>query len=234
MTKVAALNGGEAIGGRTRRSTAAGALRQPRRHGAQANPIGSLTMVRFNHLYPPFDNVKMRQAVLAVTDQADYMATLAGDPKYWQVCASTFTCGTPMSNDAGSVAQTGKRDFDRAKMLIADSGYKGEKIIVLDAVDQPNPHVQALVTADLLKKLGLNVEVAAMDWGSVVTRRASKEPPEKGGWHIFGTGWVGADMLDPATQRGPAREWREGLVRLADRRPARNAARPMDRSRNIG
>ena len=103
-----------------------------------------------------------------------------------------------MANDAGSAALTGKRDFDKAKKLIAEAGYKGEKIIVLDAVDQPNPHVQALVTADLLKKLGLNVEVAAMDWGSVVTRRASKEPPEKGGWHIFGTGWVGADMLDPA------------------------------------
>ena len=103
-----------------------------------------------------------------------------------------------MANDAGSVALTGKRDFDKAKKLIAEAGYKGEKIIVLDAVDQPNPHAQALVTADLLKKLGLNVELAAMDWGSVVTRRASKEPPEKGGWNIFGTGWVGADMLDPA------------------------------------
>lgn len=199
MTKVAALNGGEVDWWENPPLDLLPVLSaNPDVMVQKADALGSLTMVRFNHLYPPFDNVKMRQAVLAVTDQADYMATLAGDPKYWQVCASTFTCGTPMSNDAGSVAQTGKRDFDRAKMLIANSGYKGEKIIVLDAVDQPNPHVQALVTADLLKKLGLNVEVAAMDWGSVVTRRASKEPPEKGGWHIFGTGWVGADMLDPA------------------------------------
>jgi peptide/nickel transport system substrate-binding protein len=35
---------------------------------------GFIGTVRFNHLYPPFDSVKMRQAVLAVADQRDYMA----------------------------------------------------------------------------------------------------------------------------------------------------------------
>jgi peptide/nickel transport system substrate-binding protein len=69
---------------------------------------------------------------------------------------------------------------------------------VLDAVDQQVSHSQALVVSDLMKKLGLNVEVQSMDWGTLVTRRASKEPVEKGGWSVFGTGWVGADLLDPA------------------------------------
>ena len=36
-----------------------------------------------------------------------------------------------------------------------------------------------------------------MDWGTLVTRRASMEPIDKGGWNIFATGWVGADLLDP-------------------------------------
>lgn len=62
-----------------------------------------------------------------------------------------------MASDAGAEALTGKRDFDRARRLIAEADYKGEKIVVLDAVDQPNPHAHALVVADLLKKLGLNV-----------------------------------------------------------------------------
>jgi peptide/nickel transport system substrate-binding protein len=52
---------------------------------------------------------------------------------------------------------------------------------VLDAVDTPNPHAHALVTADLLKKLGLNVEIAASDWGNLVIRRASKKPVAEGG-----------------------------------------------------
>ena len=33
----------------------------------------------------------------------------------------------------------------------------------------------------------------------MVTRRASKKPPAEGGWNIFQTGWVGADLLDPST-----------------------------------
>jgi peptide/nickel transport system substrate-binding protein len=93
---------------------------------------------------------------------------------------------------------SGKRDFDKAKKLIAEAGYKGEKIVVLDAVDQPVAHTQALVVTDLMKKLGLTVELQAMDWGTLVTRRASMEPIDKGGWNIFATGWVGADLLDPA------------------------------------
>jgi len=161
------------------------------------DPLENTIMVRFNHLLPPFDNPKMRQAVLAVIDQADFLAALAGDQKNWEICASFFTCGTPMANDAGSAALTGKRDFDKAKKLIAEAGYKGEKIVVMDGVDQFVVHSQALVVADLLKKLGLNVDLQAMDWGTLVTRRASKEPLDKGGWNIFATGWVGADMLDP-------------------------------------
>ena len=102
-----------------------------------------------------------------------------------------------MASDAGSSVLTGKRDFDAAKKLIAEAGYKGEKIILMDAVDQPLIHAQALVLTELLKKLGINVEYGR-DWGTVVTRRASKKPPAEGGWNIFETGWVGADLLDPS------------------------------------
>src|SRR5215472_5681368 len=163
-----------------------------------ANPLPSMGCVRFNQLFPPFNDVRMRQAVLAVANQADFMSAYAGDPHNWKVCPSFFTCGTPMSNNAGSEALTSKRDIDKGKKLIAEAGYKGEKVIVLDAVDQPVVHAEALVTADLLKQLGINAEIAASDWGTLVTRRASKKPIDEGGWNIFCTGWVGADQLDPS------------------------------------
>jgi peptide/nickel transport system substrate-binding protein len=165
---------------------------------APRDPLGNTGCLRFNHLYPPFDNVKMRQAVLMVASQADFMTSYVGDPKNWQVCPSFFTCGTPMASKAGSEALTSKRDFDAAKKLVAEAGYKGEKIVLLDAVDQPLIHAEALVATDMLKKLGLNVEYVTSDWGTVVTRRASKKPPAEGGWNMFETGWVGADTLDPS------------------------------------
>jgi len=165
---------------------------------APLDPLGGTGCLRFNHLYPPFDNVKMRRAVLMVANQADFMTAYMGDPKNWKACPSFFTCGTPMASNAGSEALTGKRDLDEAKKLITEAGYKGEKIVLLDAVDQPLIHAEALVTTDLLKKLGLNVEYVTSDWGTVVTRRASKKPINEGGWNMFETGWVGADTLDPS------------------------------------
>ena len=198
MTKVAALNAGEADWWENPPSDILPVLTaNPDISVVPDNPMGQMTMVRFNHLLPPFNNVKMRQAVLMVTDQSDFMRALVGDPKYWKLCPSFFTCGGPMASEAGSTALTGPRNFDKAKQLIKEAGYQGEKIVVLDAVDQPNPHVQALVVSDLLKRLGLNVELVSADWGTVVTRRASKKPIEEGGWNVFGTGWVGADLLDP-------------------------------------
>ena len=113
---------------------------------AELDPLGSTGTLRFNHLHPPFDNVKMRQAVLAVTDQVDFMVAYAGDPQNWKLCPSFFTCGTPMANDAGSEALTGKRDFDKAKKLIAEAGYHGEKIVILDAVDTPVPTWQQIAS----------------------------------------------------------------------------------------
>lgn len=161
------------------------------------DPLGSMGLLRFNQLLPPFDNVKMRQAVLAVFDQEDFLTALAGAPKDWKRCASFFTCGTPMASAAGAAALTGKRDFDGAKRLIAEAGYKGEKIVVLDAVDLLTNHIHALVTTELFNKLGLNVELATSDWGTVVTRRASKKPIAEGGWSVFGTDFEGAEMLNP-------------------------------------
>jgi peptide/nickel transport system substrate-binding protein len=164
---------------------------------ADADPLGAPQLVRFNQLWPPFDNAAMRQAILAVTSQAEFMTAIAGDPKNWRLCPSFFTCGSAMGNLAGAEALTGKRDFDKAKQLIAAAGYRGEKIVVLDATDLPGPHAQALVVSDLMTRLGLNVEIAAMDWGQLVTRRASMKPIDQGGWSVFGTSFSGADMLDP-------------------------------------
>ncbi len=162
------------------------------------DPLGSIGLLRFNHLQPPFNNVKLRQAVLAVVNQNDYAIAIAGDAKNGKPCPSFFTCGTPMANTAGSEALTGKRDIERAKALVKESGYKGEKVILMSATDQPIVHSQALVTQDILKKIGLNVELAASDWGTLITRRGSKEPVEKGGWSVFHTWFVGPDITTPA------------------------------------
>jgi peptide/nickel transport system substrate-binding protein len=84
---------------------------------------------------------------------------------------------------------------------VAESGYKGEKVVVLGATDFPIINPLALVAADLFQKIGLNVDFVASDWGTLVQRRASKEPVEKGGWSIFFTYWSAFDVINPGVNQ---------------------------------
>jgi len=54
----------------------------------------------------------------------------------------------------------------------------------------------------LLKSIGFKTDVQAMDWATVVSRRASKEPVGKGGWSIFISGPGGLDMMEPVSHLG--------------------------------
>jgi peptide/nickel transport system substrate-binding protein len=162
------------------------------------DPLGSMGMIRFNFLHPPFNNEKMRQALLYVVNQQDYVIGIAGNPKNGRPCYSYFTCGTPLASEVAADPLKGKRNLDKARQLIKEAGYKGEKIVIIDATDQPIVHSQSLLTLANLKKLGLNAEIQAGDWGTLITRRAVKEPIDKGGWSIFHTWLVGPDMVNPA------------------------------------
>jgi peptide/nickel transport system substrate-binding protein len=165
---------------------------------ATVDPLGNHGILRFNHIQPPFNNVKLREAVLNLVDQKDYMGAAAGDPKYWRTCAALFGCGTPFETNAGADALLNGPNPAKAKQLIQESGYKGEKIVLLSATDQPIVQGQALVTLDALRKAGLNVELQASDWGTLITRRASKEPVDKNGWSIFHTWTSAPDFFSPA------------------------------------
>jgi peptide/nickel transport system substrate-binding protein len=69
--------------------------------------------------------------------------------------------------------------------------------VLLAPTDQLIAKQECDVAADLLKQIGMNVDYQAMDWGSLVQRRAMMEAPEKGGWNMFITGWSGLDQSNP-------------------------------------
>ncbi len=91
-----------------------------------------------------------------------------------------------------------KQDLEKARQLLKESGYDGRPIVVLDPTDSPYAHAPALVTADLLKKIGATVDVAAMDWSTMLARRANKGPTGQGGWNIFHTWSTSLDVITPA------------------------------------
>jgi peptide/nickel transport system substrate-binding protein len=164
-----------------------------------ADPLGNIGSFRMNHLFPPFNDVRARRAVLMAMSQEDYMRAIVGDDtNLWKPLPGFFTPGTPLYSEAGGEILKGPRNLDAAKKLLAESKYAGEPVTCLVAQDQAITKAQGDVTADLLKRLGMNVDFAAIDWGTVGARRAQKTPPGQGGWNMFHTWHAGADCISPA------------------------------------
>ena len=161
---------------------------------------GNIGIFRMNQLHPPFDNPAIRRALLPALNQADYMEAIAGDRRQsWRADVGVFGPGMAMASDAGMAAITGPRDVERARREIKDAGYGGEKIVVMSPSDYPRVNALASVAADMLTRVGLNVDLQQMDWGTVIQRRASKAPPSQGGWSVFFTTLTGVDLSSPAS-----------------------------------
>lgn len=164
-----------------------------------ADPLGNIGSFRMNHLYPPFDNVKIRRAVLTALNQEDYMRAIVGsDDALWKSLPGFFTPGTPISSEVGGDILK-MRNIEAAKKLLAEAGYKGEPVVCIVAQDQAITKAQGDITADLLKQMGMNVDFVATDWGTTGQRRAVKTPPSQGGWNMFHTWHAGADCINPSS-----------------------------------
>ena len=142
-----------------------------------ANPTGFNGVMRFNHMHPPFNNVDVRRAVMMAVNQHDYMTSVTGgDPSLYKLCKSMFPCGARYDRPFGAQAMRG--DIEEAKTILKRSGYKGEKAVLLNPTDLVSVGPLGDVTYDLMRKIGINVEMAATDWGTVAQRRNSREPVE--------------------------------------------------------
>ena len=161
------------------------------------DPLGNQGWLRPNHLLPPFNNPKARLALQYLVNQEEYLAA-AGFPEKYRMkhCAAYFMCGSPNDSAAGTETFKGQ-NLEKAKQLLKEAGYNGEKIVVLTPSDPPVQAAAALVTVQNLRKIGVNVEAQAMDWSTLLARRAKKDPIDKGGWHIFHTYSVGYDVVSP-------------------------------------
>jgi len=163
-------------------------------------PIATQTMFRPNALYPPFNDKRAREALNYIFDQADQMTAGYGDESIWQRCNSFFICGGPYGTEAG--AEGFHQDFARARDLLKQAGYNGEKLTFISTHEIPWIGQQAEVAADALKRAGVNVDMVWSDWGSTITRVANQDPPDKGGWNLFLVTMTGPVMVLPLTNPG--------------------------------
>src|SRR5262249_10278254 len=164
-----------------------------------ADPLGNIGSFRMNHLHPPFNDVRARRAILTAMSQEDYVRAVVAGEALWTPLPGSFTPGTPLYSEDGGGILKGPRRLDAAKRLLADSGYAGQPVTCVVAQDLQITKAQGEVTADLLRRLGVNVDFAAVDGGTNAARRAQKSPPGQGGWQMFHTWHAGAVCIDPSS-----------------------------------
>jgi peptide/nickel transport system substrate-binding protein len=162
-------------------------------------PTGNYGLLRPNHLHPPFDNPAVRRALLGAIDQTEFMIAIMGDDKsLWKTPCGFFPPSSPMASDRGLEVLTGTRDLEQVRRNLLTAGYRGEKIVFMAPQDVPNQKAMSEVAADMMRRVGMNVDYQAVDWGTIMQRRTNKGSPDKGGWNAFCTRFLGSEVFSPA------------------------------------
>src|SRR5215468_1786934 len=165
------------------------------------DPVGLVGELAMNHLHPPFNDVRARRAILMALSQEDHMRAYVGDDdSMWKPMPGYFTPGTPLYTEEGGEILKGPRRLDAAKRLLAESGYAGEPVTCMAVQDLLYLKAWGDVTVDLLKRLDMKVDFAAVDWGTVIARRVQKSPPRQGGWQMHVSSYFGADRADTTSR----------------------------------
>lgn len=166
------------------------------------DPTGLMAIARFNHLHPPFDNAGVRRALLGAVAQGEFMeAVIGGDRSLWRERVGFFAPGSPMASDVGLEALSGRRDMERVKRALSEAGYDGQRVTLLATTDVPSLAALARVGHEMLRGVGIQVEVVAADRATLERRRESREPPARGGWSMFFTFFAGIDMFNPGVHQ---------------------------------
>jgi peptide/nickel transport system substrate-binding protein len=164
----------------------------------EIDPLGIQGVIRPNHLHPPFNDARTRQAIAHLVRQEDYMRVVVGNPQlYRRYCPAFFMCGSDNETAAGAEPYR-EPNVERARQLLREAGYNGERIIVLQPADRAQYNAATMVLVQSLRRAGVNVEAQAMDWSTLLSRRARRDPPYEGGYHIFITTHGGPDTASPA------------------------------------
>ena len=158
------------------------------------------SILRPNHLLPPFSNPAVRRVLLGAIDQTEFMIAAVGtDASLWRVSCGFFAPDSPLASDAGMDVLAGKRDHGEVKRRLQAAGYNGEPVALMVATDYPTLKALCDVAAATMRRVGLNVDYQATDSATMVQRRASKKPASQGGWSLYCSAAVESDILTPAT-----------------------------------
>jgi peptide/nickel transport system substrate-binding protein len=155
------------------------------------NKLGKIGMLRINSKSPLFSTSEARVALIKAFNQADAMAVVAGDQKYWRECYSYFACGgTNEYKEASSDAMA--FDGAAAKSQLEAAGYKGDPIRMLVVGDDEVLRKLGTYAAEAMRAAGLQVDMQVMDFAALLAKRRDTTA-----WDVF-TSWnFGVELNHP-------------------------------------
>jgi peptide/nickel transport system substrate-binding protein len=129
---------------------------------------------------PPTDQLAVRKAIQVALDMEEIME-VATDGAYDLQPGHQYP-GDPYYTEAGG-EWFNVHDPERAKQYLEEAGYAGEEIVFSTNTDYTNMYNAALVMADQLKAIGMNIRLDVSDWPTSVSKYTSGE-----GYNFFFTG----------------------------------------------
>jgi len=187
-------------------------IRRARGVTLKQRSVGNFMIMRFNSDQAPFNNRGIRRAVMMGVNQRDYLNAQVGDDSITQTCNSILSCESPYAADVPGPGA----NIERARAMLREAGYNNEKVIILHPADLPSGSAMAPVTEQLLRSLGMNVQVDSMDWNSLLARRNRNVPVSEGGWSIAWGLWSNLDLMSPVTNLNLDGRGRRGYVGWSD------------------
>ncbi|MED1791405.1 ABC transporter substrate-binding protein [Brevibacillus nitrificans] len=146
---------------------------------------GGMTTFVFNKKSGLFSNEKARQAVNAALNVEEILISAYRDKRFY-----TLDSGLALPNQTDWYSDAGKEEYnqhnlEKAKKLLAESGYKGEEVTILVTRDYPDYYNAAVVAQQQLKEIGLNTKLDVYDWPTMQERRKDEKT-----WDFFVVGFA--------------------------------------------
>ncbi len=147
----------------------------------------------FNFTRPFGGNLKFRQAVQAGIDLQQIGLAAMGDPTLFRLDPGLAAVESFYHSDAGKELYN-QHNAAKAKQLLAESGYKGEPIVIISTHDNVPIDRMATVLSQELNALGVNTQLNFYDFATLRQVRTQKDQ-----WDILPVGWTG--VTDPSVYR---------------------------------
>lgn len=133
---------------------------------------------------PPFDDIKVRQALNYGLDKEAIAKSVYGDQAFYELDGALFSPEQDALYSDQGLDDYLVYDPEKAKALLEASSYQGETLKMIYASDYTQYANIAEIAKEQLSQIGMNIELVAYDWATFLDKW--QDPTN---WDLETVGW---------------------------------------------